>query len=66
MSSRLPYKPAINPLMMIFGSLFLVIIPFVTWASYAEIDQISHAQGSVIATLKPKRYNLLSMELSKK
>jgi HlyD family secretion protein/adhesin transport system membrane fusion protein len=52
MSSRLPYKPAINPLMMIFGSLFLVIIPFVTWASYAEIDQISHAQGSVIATAK--------------
>lgn len=52
MSSRLPYKPAINPLMMIFGSLFLVIIPFVTWASFAEIDQISHAQGSVIATAK--------------
>jgi len=41
-----------NPLWIIIGSLFLVIIPFLIWASYAHIDQISHAQGQVIASAK--------------
>jgi multidrug efflux pump subunit AcrA (membrane-fusion protein) len=42
----------LNPLWIVFGSLLIVIVPFVTWASYAHIDQISHAQGQVIASAK--------------
>lgn len=37
---------------LIFGILFLVIVPFITWSSYATIDQISHASGNVIASSK--------------
>jgi multidrug efflux pump subunit AcrA (membrane-fusion protein) len=36
----------------IFAMLFVVIVPFVVWSYYARIDQISHAQGSVIASAK--------------
>lgn len=50
--NSLPYVTRLNPLWIIFGSLLLVIIPFVAWASYAQIDQISHAQGQVIASAK--------------
>jgi multidrug efflux pump subunit AcrA (membrane-fusion protein) len=48
----LPYITRLNPLWIIFGSLLIVIIPFFSWASYAHIDQISHAQGQVIASAK--------------
>ena len=37
---------------LIFAMLFIVIVPFVVWSSYATIDQISHASGSVIASSK--------------
>ncbi len=47
-----PYQTKINPVWMIIGTLSLVIIPFFTWASYARIDQISHASGQVIAAAK--------------
>lgn len=50
--NSLPYVTRLNPLWIIFGSLLLVIIPFFAWASYAQIDQISHAQGQVIASAK--------------
>lgn len=49
---RLPYRAHINPTWMIFGTLFLVLIPFFIWSSYANLDQISHAQGQVIAAAK--------------
>lgn len=48
----LPYVTRLNPLWIVFGSLCVVIVPFLVWASYAQIDQISHAQGQVIATAK--------------
>lgn len=51
-SHTLPYIVRINPLWVVFGSLFVVIVPFLIWASYARIDQISHAQGQVIASAK--------------
>ena len=51
-SHTLPYITRLNPLVVVFGSLFLVIVPFFVWASYAQIDQISHAQGQVITTAK--------------
>lgn len=51
-TNSLPYVTRLNPLWIIFGSLLLVIIPFFAWASYAQIDQISHAQGQVIASAK--------------
>lgn len=37
---------------LIFAMLFIVIVPFIIWSSYATIDQISHASGSVIASSK--------------
>ncbi len=49
---RMPYKTHLNPLWMIFGTLFLLLVPFFIWASYAYLDQISHAQGQVIAAAK--------------
>ena len=50
--SSIPYTTRLNPAWIIVGSLLLVIIPFFTWATYARVDQISHAQGQVIATAK--------------
>jgi len=50
-----PYQTNINPLWMIFGTLLLVIIPFLVWSSYARIDQISHARGQVIAAAKTQQ-----------
>ena len=47
-----PYQTRIDPLWIIFGSLGIVIVPFFIWASYARIDQISHARGQVIAAAK--------------
>jgi multidrug efflux pump subunit AcrA (membrane-fusion protein) len=52
MKEHLPYITKVNPLWIIFGSLFILIIPFLIWASWATLDQISHAQGQVIATAK--------------
>lgn len=46
------HKPMMNPIWITFGTLLLVIVPFLAWASYSNIDQISHAQGKVIATAK--------------
>ncbi|MDD5716940.1 MAG: HlyD family efflux transporter periplasmic adaptor subunit [Sulfuricurvum sp.] len=51
-TSPLPYAARINPVWIIIGSLLIVIIPFFVWASNARIDQISHAQGQVIASAK--------------
>lgn len=53
--SSLPYTTKINPVWVILGSLLLVIVPFFAWASYADIDQISHAQGQVIASAKTQQ-----------
>ena len=52
MKIDLPYIVKINPLIVILGSLFLLIIPFFTWAYFAELEQISKAQGIVITTAK--------------
>lgn len=52
MKEHLPYITKVNPLWIIFGSLFMLIIPFLIWASWATLDQISHASGQVIATAK--------------
>jgi multidrug efflux pump subunit AcrA (membrane-fusion protein) len=52
---RHPYQSKINPVWMIFGTLFLVIVPFLIWSSFARIDQISHARGQVIAAAKTQQ-----------
>jgi multidrug efflux pump subunit AcrA (membrane-fusion protein) len=52
MKVDLPYIVKLNPLVVIFGSLFVILIPFLIWASYAKLEQISRAQGMVIATAK--------------
>jgi multidrug efflux pump subunit AcrA (membrane-fusion protein) len=52
MRVNLPYVVKINPLVVIFGALCVVLIPFLIWASFAQLEQISRAQGIVIATAK--------------
>ena len=52
MKVDLPYIIKLNPLIVIFGSLFVILIPFLTWASYAKLEQISRAKGIVITTAK--------------
>ncbi|MDD2640764.1 MAG: HlyD family efflux transporter periplasmic adaptor subunit [Arcobacteraceae bacterium] len=52
MRVNLPYIVKINPLVVIFGALCVVILPFLIWASFAKLEQISRAQGIVIATAK--------------
>lgn len=51
-SKNLPFLARAHPLIVIFGTLLLVIVPFFTWASLTSIDQMSHAQGQVIAIAK--------------
>lgn len=50
--TKLPYVLRVNPLVIIFGSLLLLVIPFLIWANYAEIEQRSTTQGIVITTSK--------------
>ncbi len=49
-----PYNSSIlfNPLTIILGSLFILVIPFLIWSKDAYLEQISHATGSVIASAK--------------
>ena len=42
----------LNPLVIIFGTLFILLIPFFIWSKDAYLEQISHATGSVIASAK--------------
>jgi len=53
--TRLPYILRVNPLLIIFGSLFVVIIPLLIWANFAEIEQRSTTRGIVIATDKTQK-----------
>lgn len=46
------YTKQLSPLLIILGSVLLLIVPFLIWASYTHLDQISHAQGQVIASAK--------------
>ena len=55
MNKNLPYLVRLNPLMLIFGSLFIVVIPFLVWANYAYIDQKSTTTGNVIASKKTQK-----------
>jgi multidrug efflux pump subunit AcrA (membrane-fusion protein) len=50
--TRLPYVLRINPLIIIFGALFIVIIPLLIWANFAEIEQRSSTRGIVIVADK--------------
>lgn len=52
MKVKLPYMTSTNPVYIIFGILFGLIVPFIIWSSYAELEKISHATGNVIATAK--------------
>tara|TARA_B110000211_G_scaffold224161_1_gene274925 strand:- start:641 stop:1816 length:1176 start_codon:yes stop_codon:yes gene_type:complete len=47
--TRLPYLLRVNPLFIIFCALFIVIIPMLIWANFAEIEQRSTTRGVVIA-----------------
>jgi multidrug efflux pump subunit AcrA (membrane-fusion protein) len=55
MTNRTPYTLRINPVWIVLGTLFLVLVPFILWASYATLDQISHANGQVIAAAKTQQ-----------
>ena len=58
-----PYHTGFNPMWMIFGIVGLVIIPFFVWASYARLDQISHARGQVIASAKTQEIVITSYSI---
>lgn len=47
-----PFIYKINSRWIVFVSLFALIIPFLIWSQFASLDQISHAQGQVIAVAK--------------
>lgn len=55
MNRNLPYLVRLNPLILIFGSLFLVVIPFLIWASFAMIEQKSTTTGNIIASKKTQK-----------
>lgn len=55
MNKNLPYLVRLNPLILIFGSFLLVIVPFIVWANYAYIDQKSTTKGNVIASQKTQK-----------
>ena len=47
-----PFIYKIDSKHIVFASLFLLIVPFLIWSQFASLDQISHAQGQVIAVAK--------------
>ena len=53
--SRLPFILLVNPLYVIFGALFVVIIPLLVWANFAELEQKSTTRGIVIAADKTQK-----------
>ena len=53
--SRLPYVLRVNPLIIIFSALFVVIVPLLIWSSFAEIEQRSTTRGIVIAADKTQK-----------
>ena len=53
--TRLPYVLRVNPLVIIFGSLLIIIIPFLVWSNYAQIEQRSTTQGIIITTAKTQK-----------
>ena len=53
--TRLPYILRVNPLVIIFSALFVVIIPLLIWANFAEIEQRSSTRGIVIAADKTQK-----------
>jgi multidrug resistance efflux pump len=55
MNRNLPYLVRLNPLILIFGALFIVIIPFLVWANYAYIEQKSTTTGNIIASKKTQK-----------
>ena len=54
-NKRLPYLLKVNPLYIIFGALFVVIIPLLIWANFAELEQKSTTRGIVIAADKTQK-----------
>ncbi len=53
--TRHPYRAKINPVWIILGALFVIIVPFLIWSSIARIDQMSHTRGQVIAIAKTQQ-----------
>lgn len=52
MKVDLPYTIKLNPLVVILGSFFILLIPFLLWSYFAKLEQISRANGQVIAVSK--------------
>lgn len=42
----------LNPMVIVLGTLFVVVIPILFWSKQAFLEQISHAKGSIIASAK--------------
>jgi multidrug efflux pump subunit AcrA (membrane-fusion protein) len=50
--NNLPYMVRMNPTWIVYGSLFLLIIPFLIWSNIASINRTSKAPGQIVATAK--------------
>lgn len=42
----------LNPMVIVVGTLFVVVIPMLFWSQQAFLEQISHAKGNIIASAK--------------
>lgn len=52
MKEDLPYLVRVNPIIVIFAILLFVVTPFLVWANYTYIHQLSRASGNVITASK--------------
>ncbi len=50
--NNLPYMVRMNPTWIVYGSLFLLIVPFLIWSNIASINRTSKAPGQIVATAK--------------
>jgi multidrug efflux pump subunit AcrA (membrane-fusion protein) len=53
--ARLPYVLRFNPIFIILGMLFIIIIPFLIWSNIVILEQRSSAHGQVIVTTKTQK-----------
>jgi multidrug efflux pump subunit AcrA (membrane-fusion protein) len=53
--TKLPYIPFVKPVYIIIGGLFLIVIPFLVWANFAELVQSSSTRGIIITADKTQK-----------
>lgn len=54
-ATKLPYVLRVNPLIIVFSSLLLVLVPFFIWANFAYLEQKSTTTGVVVTTASTQK-----------